>query len=95
MEGAYLHLAEVLWVKTGVPGVETHNNIVVFDCYVSSKSFMYPISELQASFVMWGSASWIRGSDPAILLYTTAIVPSILCLVSTGITYEVVPIFRY
>ena len=22
--------------------------------------------KLQASFVMWGSASWIRGSDPAI-----------------------------
>ena len=25
----------------------------------------YPTSELQASFMMWGSASWIRGSDLA------------------------------
>ena len=28
--------------------------------------YFYLTSELQASFVMWGSASWIRGSDPAV-----------------------------
>ena len=32
---------------------------------------LYPTSELQASFVMWGTASWIRGSDLAI--YNTMI----------------------
>ena len=29
----------------------------------------YPTSKLQASFVMWGSAIWISGSDPAILTF--------------------------
>ena len=90
----------------------------------------YPTRELQASFMMWGSASWFRGSDPAInllcqetvtgylcillvvcvdfswileqvsfcgflCLYTTATAPSILHLLSIGITYELVPIFKY